>query len=237
MRHGRRHGRRHPSALTGRPAHVRRRGHRVPERSAPVRDAAPSNRTVETARAPRGHVPVARLHPSQVVSDNLRQVPVPARPEAYRSVPGPPCQSPAGRSVAPGSLPATGLGPAPGCCPGAPEDLGFLTGPTLIRPPERVKGATRNPELFRYISRFVPNRRQDLHRSSPGRPLLRSLRPRSATDPGALTWVGRRRDRRRARHTARGDGRAQWERTTRGSSAIARCGHATTPGPAGSSRG
>ena len=92
VRHGRPADRRPPPPPPLSGHHVRRRG--LVEPSGSGRDAAPSNRTVETARAPRGHVPAARLHPSQVVSDNPRRRPDRTAPAASRPVPGPPRRSP-----------------------------------------------------------------------------------------------------------------------------------------------
>ena len=57
----------------------------------------------------------------------------------------------------------------------------------------RVKVTTRNPELFRHISPFVPSTGEDLHRSSPGRTAARSVSVRTGparSGPGRRSATG-----------------------------------------------
>ena len=78
----------------------------------PGRDAAPSNRTTEVARAPRGYVPATRIISPQIVSDNLHQGS------------GPPCRSPT-------AVPSPRIGPSdrsatcPRTSPGLPVGFSF----------------------------------------------------------------------------------------------------------------
>ena len=147
------------------------------------------------ARAPRGHAPAARLHPSQVVSDNPRQAPVPVRPGAPRSVPGPPRRSPAAAPVAPGPAPADRSGTG---------SWGLLRSPGGLRLPDRShcepaprEGQGARREILSFSATFP--------RSSPVVAAISTVRPQAS---GAADVVPDRSDgprggRRRAHRTRR----------------------------------
>jgi hypothetical protein len=149
-----------------------------PRRADRGRDAAPNNRTVKTARAPRGHVPAARLLPSQIVSDNLRQAPGPIRLSASRPVPGPPIRSPT-------AVPSLRFGAADrsATCPrtslGAPVGFGF---PNC----SHAEPARREGQGCDTKSRAFP-----LH--FPGRPQSRPISPLviPSRPPGAGVEINR----------------------------------------------
>ena len=157
------------------------------------RDAAPSNRTAETAPAPRGHVHGGPgLHPRRAVSDDPASRHRTGAPESTRPVTGPPCRSPTAPPILCRFEPCRYSVP---CGPFRRTFLrclrwsfGFPTIDTVMGGRSRVN--SRDAKSLRFSARFLglsPDPAPDVHRSSPtpGRParnLAVAINGRPGTD-------------------------------------------------------